>query len=232
MVGSCMDDASNYEMWFTRPYSERLLQEITKKIQQVDYGNLQGRFLQIGNCGINPWLEHLNFSSKWLVNRFYGQRIDAISLETQLPLPNNCIDVIFAPFLCDQGVQPELLVHELDRVLASMGLVILLGLNPTSLWRLSRFFSLSKKQWYQSKHQVSAWKLERLFANMNFTMVGMDFFYYIPPFKNIQLIRYFDAVNTLSKVIAFYPPSFYFLVMQKREESFTGLLTVEKNTWC
>ncbi len=221
-----------YNQWLLTPYGQRVVEEITDVFQQIDFSDWKGRFLQLGACGQNPWLEHLDFASKWLFLPHEQAQVDVISHPLEIPLPNQIIDVLFAPFIFDLGISPERFLFEADRVLSSMGLVIFVGLNPTSLWRMSRFVSFSKKQWYQSKQGASAWKIKKIFEHIDYQTLKMDFFYYMPPIQNTKLIPYFNWVNKLSKLIAFYPPSFYILILQKRDKSFTGLLTVEKSTWC
>ena len=221
-----------YDDWLSKPYGQRVVQEVSETIEQIDFSDWKGRFLQIGACGTNPWIDHLDFASKWLFLPVHHMVTDVVAHPLELPLPNQVIDVLFAPFIFDLGIAPEQFLFEADRVLSSMGLLIFVGLNPTSLWRISRFFSFSKKAWYQTNSGASAWHIKKIFEHIDYQTLKMDFFYYMPPLHNINLIRYFNWINKLSKLIAFYPPSFYVLVLQKRDKAFTDFLSVEKSTWC
>lgn len=218
-----------YEQWFLSASGKRLEQELLQVLRQIDFSDWKGRFLQIGSSGENPWLSDLDFASKWLLLPHDKKNVDIIAYPHEIPLPSHILDVIFAPFVLDLGVDVEKFLFEIDRVLSSMGVVVLIGLNPTGVWRLSRFFSWSKKDWYQSKQSCSAWQLKKSLQQLDYQCLQLDFFYYIPPVQHPVMIRYFNWVNRLSRMIALYPPSFYVLMMQKNE---SGLLPVEKRILC
>lgn len=220
------------EQWFSSAAGKRLEQELSQVLQQIDFSDWKGRFLQIGSTGENPWFSNLDFASKWLLLPYDKKGVDIIAHPHEIPLPSHIMDVVFAPFALDLGVDVGKFLFEVDRVLSSMGVVIFIGLNPTGVWRLSRFFSWSKKSWYQTKKSCSAWHLKKFLQQLDYQCLQLDFFYYIPPIQHPVLIRYFNWVNRLSKMIAFYPPSFYILSMQKKDIALSGLLPVEKSTLC
>lgn len=220
------------EQWFSSAAGRRLAQELSQIFEQIDFSDWKGRFLQVG-CGFEtPWLFDLDFSSKWRMLPFDKKEVDVRAYPHEIPLASHMIDVLYAPFVLELGVDIQKFIFEVDRILSSMGVVIFIGLNPTGLWRLSRFLSWSKKTWYQNNNAPSAWRLKKSLQQLDYDCLRMDFFYYIPPIQHPVLLRYFNWVNRLSKIIAFYPPGFYLLMMQKKDIALSGLLPVEKSTLC
>lgn len=218
--------------WFNSSHGKRVELELWQVLQQMDWTDWKGRFLQIGSIGHNPWLKDLDFASKWILLPYETKSSDIVAHPYEIPLPSQIMDVVFAPFVLDLGVDVQKFLYEVDRILSSMGCVIFIGFNPTSLWRISRFFSWSNKFWYQGRKGCSAWYIKKIMQEWDYDCLQMDFFYFIPPVQNPALIRYFNWVNRLSKIIAFYPPTFYVLKMQKKDKALSGLLPVEKTTWC
>jgi hypothetical protein len=221
-----------YQEYLTQANGKRLDQEIIEVLQNIDLSDWKGRFLQIGAVGQASWYQSLNFAARYKLSPVEIEGADFVASPHEIPLISKSIDVLYAPFIFDLGLEPKAFIDEADRVLASMGLMILIGLNPTSLWRISRFFSCTKRNWYQSATGCSAWYLRHLFHQLDYEVVDMEFFYFVPPFKNSKLIRYFSWVNRISKYMAFYPPSLYILVVQKKDQAFNGLLAVEKSPLC
>lgn len=226
------DRFQQYEQWFSKPHAKYLEQEITEYLQHIDLSDWKGRFLQIGDLGDNTWSQSLKFASQYVILPLEKQGVDLIANPCEIPLASHSFDVIFAPFIFELGIDPKTFIEEADRVLSSMGLMVIVGLNPCGLWRLSRFFKFSKKAWYQSKQGSSAWAIRKLFQHLHYEVFEMGFFYFIPPVKQPKILRYFTWVNRISKFLAFYPPSVYLLVVQKRDIAMNGFLAVEKSTLC
>lgn len=65
----------------------------------------------------------------------FGQQKSQIECAlNQLPLDRNSIDCIIVPLTLETFGSSLSLIDEIDRVLSPMGFVILLGINPWSLW--------------------------------------------------------------------------------------------------
>jgi len=212
--------------WFNTQAPDRLQAEVVEHIKRLDLFHLSQRFLQIGTCGHNLWLDVFGFQEAHVVSPILTPYADVVAQPYLLPFSNRSMEVVFAPFLFESGLQTEPLIHELDRVLQSMGLVVILGFTPIGLWKLSRLFKSKKHyNWYQMYPGHSYWSLRSAFRGLDYTQTDTKFFYYIPPFQKKILISYFDWVDRFSKLIAPYPPSLFLLVMQKQEPQFiTGHL--------
>ena len=218
-----------FEQWFKSPSGQRLELELSECLQNIPQIHSGSSLLQIANCGHNPWLSWMSYQNQWILSPSASLQTDVIASPLAIPLAKESLDCIFAPFLFDLiPNDPLLMVYELDRILESMGHIIILGLNPTGLWKLSRFFS-SHHHWYQQKNTCSYWKIKSLFKNLGYEQMHAHFFYFIPPVESKHWMNYFAIVNRISRFIAFYPPAFYLLTLQKRQFSWVRPVLAKPN---
>ena len=91
--------------------------------------------LQLGNCGDNLWLKKLNYARKWIVSPYsLANKVQIECALNQLPLDRNSVDCIIAPLVLEPFGNSLSLIDEIDRILNPMGFIILLSINPWSLW--------------------------------------------------------------------------------------------------
>jgi len=220
--------------WFNTLAGHYLQQEIITCLKSIPFRPMiSGSVLQIGSCGSNPWLQDKPLQHAWLLNPFAHPKNDLIAQPYQLPFMKESLQMIFLPFLFDL-VEEELfaIVNELDRILESMGYIAILGMNPSGLWKLSRFFKKKQKlSWYQKTAGNSYWKLKSYFKSIGYEQIDVQFFYYIPPIQTKTGLNYFQLVNRLSKLIAFYPPGFFLLTVQKKQASLILPNLVKTTFW-
>ena len=219
-----------FEQWFKSPSGQRFDLELSECLERIPPIRGGDTLLQIANCGQNSWLQCMNYKTQWILSPNPSLQTDIIASPLASPLAKHSVQSVFAPFLFDlmQG-EPLFLVYELDRILQSMGHLVILGLNPTGLWKMSRFFSRQALHWYQQKMTYSYWKMKSLFKNLGYEQIDAQFFYFIPPVQSQSWINYFDIVNRISRFIAFYPPAFYLLTLQKREFSWVAPVFAKSN---
>jgi hypothetical protein len=221
-----------FEQWFKTKGGQRLEQELSECLEQIPQIMRGDSLLQIANCGDNTWLKQMRYQDHWLLSPNLGVSTDLVSFPEALPFAKESLDCIFAPFLFDvMQSDPLILVSELDRVLKSMGYMVILGMNPTGLWRVNRFFSMRKEQWYQQPTDFSYWKIKALFKNLGYEQIHAQFFYYIPPIQSKTWINYFDIINRISRFIAFYPPAFFLLTLQKKQASLIAPVFIKSGSY-
>jgi hypothetical protein len=218
MYQAVQADFAAMEDFFLSPAGLRLAKEINLELQASQI--ISPRHAVLNLCsGIQPtWPRQNNASYASVVTPRVKPHTDIQALPWQLPFANQRFDLVFAPFLWELVAEPKMIVDEIDRVLASMGQVVLVGFNPLGLWKLSRYLHTSKsKAWYQQTAGCSFWQVRRLFYQLDYEQVYARFFYYIPPVKNPFWLKGFNWFHHLSQLIAFYPSSCYLLVMKKRD---------------
>ena len=89
----------------------------------------------------------LDFSASPVRHHFQiGETIagsDCCAVPTHLPIASDTVDAVILSFGLDYCVRPRLLLRECARVLMPGGKLLMIGMNPISLFGLKRFFSTS-----------------------------------------------------------------------------------------
>jgi hypothetical protein len=219
--------------WFETLAGKYLLQEICRSFLTIPFISNTDSMLQIGSCGGNPWLKQIRYNQSFILTPSIGPQSDLVALPNQLPFMKESFQLIFLPFLFDLVKEDILtIVNEVDRILESMGYITILGMNPSGLWKLSRFFKSKKNLWwYQMTSGNSYWKLTSLFKSLGYEQIDAQFFYYTPPIQSKTALNYFAWVNRMSKLIAFYPPAFFLLTLQKKQPSLILPNLVKSTFW-
>ena len=225
-IGACFHQ---FEKWFSSNHGLRLQAELHTILQDIDWHFWSGTFLQIGSLNQNPWHHQLPLQQQFIVAPGKSQGADLQAHPLHLPFASQSIEVLFSPFTLDLGLAQMPLLYEYDRVLKSMGIVIFVGVNRLGLWKLSRLMSWGRqKSWYQQTPGHSYWHLRHQMSTLGYHHYASDFFHYLPPVQSKKYLDYFEGVHRIAKFIAPYPPSFYYLIMQKQEASFNNALVYAK----
>ncbi|MBM4192327.1 MAG: class I SAM-dependent methyltransferase [Gammaproteobacteria bacterium] len=93
--------------------------------------------LQIGVWGeTRTLIAHARTRSQTVLDIDSTQDLDAVGRPSQLPIANDCIDVVLLAHALEFESDPYGLVREADRVLAGEGKLLVLGFSPMSFWGL------------------------------------------------------------------------------------------------
>ncbi len=109
------------------------------------------------------------------------------------------------------------LIDEIDRILNPMGFIVLLNLNPWSLWGAA--MKLGRLHCYEN-HKVkmrTPFNLNRLFIQRGYRQCSLNNFCYIPPVNNQSLIKKLTFFDEVGKMIWPFPSGFYCYIAQKYE---------------
>jgi len=220
---------ADLDAFFSSPAGLRLSQEIVMELKSTSMlpSHLHG--LQLGACGENIWQSVFKQDNFQVVSPQVAASTTVCAYPEELPFAKGSFDLVFVPYLWELvDIDPNALVYEVDRVLSSGGYLIILGFNPSSLWKLSRFFSFGANlTWFQQTPGYSFWKLRRMYSQLGYQQVQANFFYYIPPVQAEFWLHTFDWIHRFSKWIAFYPPSCFLLLMKKQEPAWVQPVLVK-----
>lgn len=208
--------------WFLAPQGKHVARAFASEIQPFS-AELSGKsLLQFGACGESPWLESLNYQNKWFVSAIYHSFDKSICASVHaLPLERASVDCIVAPLTmeaCAEGKNP---IDEMDRVLKSMGSIILFGINPWSFWGGSLRWGRLSCFAHASATLSSSLALKHEFMSRGYKLSWLSSFYYIPPIAHEKWIQKLDFLNQMGKMIWPYPAGFYCLIMQKQDVCMT-----------
>ncbi|BCA95708.1 methyltransferase [Legionella antarctica] len=211
--------------WFDSSLGSFVANEFSNQLKSVnDY--LRGEtLLQLGNCGDNPWLSTLNFKRKWIAAPLFLS--NAINLEcsfNQIPLSRNSLDCVVAPLTLEPYGSSLSLIDEIDRILKPMGFIILLSINPWSLWGGAMKCGLLHCYNDRAIKMRSPLNVNRIFLQRGYRQCALSSFCYIPPVNSKSLIKKFTFFDEVGKMLWPFPSGFYCYIAQKFEAVHPSLL--------
>lgn len=211
--------------WFRTPQGLHVALAFANELKPFSEQFNGETLLQLGSCGDNIWLPNMRFKHQWIVNNCTtAEQSAVVSSLTKLPIDRNCIDCIIAPLTIELGGRNKALIDEMDRVLNPMGFLIVLGINPVSLWgcalRWGKLFGVEKSQRTASS---SLW-VKRALLRSDYRCCAQMNFYYIPPVVKEKSIRKLEFLNEMGKMIWPFPAGFYCLIVQKYQACFPNFL--------
>jgi len=132
-------------------YENIILQQENKRLNRL-LTHYSGRhLLQLGehtllSLTVSPIVHKIRISNTSLsVNIASFPHIVLQSTYMQLPFASESIDLVLLPHTLERNKDAKRVLSESWRVLAPNGHLILLGINPFSLWGLYRLFTFTKK---------------------------------------------------------------------------------------
>lgn len=142
---------------------------------------------------------------KWYFNTQAKSGSIQVTLD-ELPLAHESVDVIVMTHVLEFIDKPQLLLREAYQALAPGGQLIVLSLNPLSLWGFTRTVP----------HFWPAWQVKRWLREMRLRMVMSDTFCFRPPLHSIHWWRRLLWMEAFGSFCCPALGGFYILVAQKR----------------
>lgn len=212
--------------WFQTSLGLSVADEFKKQLAPVlEY--LKGdSLLQLGYFTHNSWLDELQFNRKWIASPYFLNESNLLVCSlNQIPLPRSSVDCVLVPLAIEPFENNLNLVDEIDRILKPMGYVVLLGLNPWSLWGAA--IKLGLVHCYDEKNikMQTSFHINRLFIQRGYKQCSLNNFYYIPPVNNKTLIKKLSFCNEIGKMLWPFPSGFYCYIAQKYQAIEPTLIT-------
>lgn len=212
--------------WFYSPLGTAVAYEFSKQLDQVQDFLNGDTLIQLGNCGENQWLDDLKYSHKWLVSPFSLHQKEHLECSfNQIPLNRNSVDCVLAPLITEPFGAGLTLIDEIDRILKPMGLIVLMGINPWSLWGAAMKCGLLHCYDDRNIKMRSAFNLNRIFLQRGYRQCSLSNFCYIPPINNKSVIKKLSFFDEIGKMIWPFPSGFYCYIAQKYECITPSLIT-------
>lgn len=204
--------------WFQSPLGEFVAKEFTDQFEPVKKYLKGETLLQLGHCGENAWLNPLGFKHKWIASPFsYKDQIHLECSLNQIPLNRNTLDCVLVPLTLEPFGSNFSLIDEIDRVLKPMGFLILLCINPWSLWGGAMKWGLLHCYDNRKVKMRTAFNLNRIFLQRGYRQCSLSNFCYIPPVNNKSLLKKLTFLDEIGKMIWPLPSGFYCYITQKYE---------------
>ena len=218
------------EEWFHSPHGSYVAKAIAEELSHLNQLLYGEHLIQLGGALDNAWLSDLHFRYKWLFNPQIEpnpMKVSCSTLINVLPIDRENIDCVVAPFTIDAFALKDTMIDEIDRILKPMGHVVLLGINPMSLWGLWLRFSKCNCFGEFRGFPKSVLSVKRAMIQRGYLQCYYNGFYFIPPVSNQNLLSSLVFLNQVGKMISPMPAAFYCLVMQKHVDNYIGPLLVE-----
>ncbi len=214
--------------WFMSPLGLAVADEFARQLDQVkDY--LKGdTLLQLGSCGKNQWLNSFAYNHKWLASPFtVNNEIQLECAFNQIPLNRNSVDCVLAPLILEPFGTSFTLIDEIDRILKPMGLIVLMNINPWSLWGAALKSGMLHCYHEKNVKMRTAFNLNRIFLQRGYRQCSLSNFCYIPPINNQSIIKKLSFFDEIGKMVWPFPSGFYCYIAQKYEPISPALIPLE-----
>ena len=211
--------------WFQTPLGLFVAKEFSSQLEPVNSFLRGETLLQLGNCGNNPWLKTLNFNRKWIASPFALD--NTISLEcslNQIPLNRNSLDCIVAPLTLEPFGNNFSLIDEIDRILKPMGFIVLVSINPWSLWGGAMKCGLLHCYKDRMIKVRTPFNVNRIFLQRGYRQCSLSNFCYIPPVNSKGLLKKLTFIDEVGKMLWPFPSGFYCYIAQKYEQIHPSLI--------
>lgn len=202
--------------WFRSPLGLYVAHEFLIHLElEKDY--LWGDTLvQLGACGDNLWLQKFNYKTKLILSPYpLAHKIHLQSALNHLPLDRNSVDCVIAPLTFEPFGTNLNLLDEIDRVLKPMGFILLLGINPWSVWGGALKLGLLGCYAHQKIKMRSSFSINRMFIHRGYRQYSLNNLCYMPPINNNSLIKKMTLLDEIGKMLWPFPSGFYCYIAQK-----------------
>ncbi|WP_227501658.1 class I SAM-dependent methyltransferase [Marinobacter nitratireducens] len=134
----------SFERWFQTPLGRALLADQRRMLDR-ELASLTGaRQLQVGISHRLPLATSTDFVQRIITTpRWYPHIPDGVAVcdADELPFPGESMDLVVLHHTADFTRYPHEVLREGARVLRGEGTIVLMGLNPVSLWGARRLLS-------------------------------------------------------------------------------------------
>lgn len=209
------DPYLSLNQWFDTDAGYAVITAIDEKLKPI-LNQLRGQHLL--QLGVASRFWHYNFFRfqhiHVLGTSLHANDASCIAEQEQLPIADESIDCIIAPFSLELTRNKARLISELDRVLNPMGYLIVIGVNPWGLWGK---LNLRPANPFHGKVKalLSAVNLRHRLVKLGYNVQMIDNFYYPPPVKSFRWHSRLSLLNEIGKILWPLPAGFYFLLAQK-----------------
>ena len=179
--------------WFKSPLGQYLLTLEYDYINPVVMDTFGFYAIQMGNFDID-FLDQSRIQNKFSLN---SNHADLMTSNDALPFDEASVDLLIAPHILEQMVEPYELLKEIHRVLMPEGRLIITGFNPASLWGLKRLLSFDIDYPWNTKF-ISLSKIKEWLPIVGLEMAEGKMGCYVPPIQQVSWLKKIHAFGSLS----------------------------------
>ncbi len=182
-----------FSSWFASPLGKRVFAAEEEQMQDILPDMFGYHILQYGYSAESNYLNSSRIADKtilFLDETEINNNLKAIHTSAEeLPVAADSIDVVVLPHILEYSKDSHKLLREMDRALIGDGRVVIIGINPISLWGLWHLFLCwwGKMPW--SGRLISIPKIKDWLSLLDFEVEKTKCFFFSPPLRNQNLLN-------------------------------------------
>lgn len=216
--------------WFRQTLGKRLLAAEQHILDEV-MPNLFGyHLIQVGSPADKCLTQTSLIPNHVVIESAGDHREESIELKPQmvgvahaLPIRTDSVDVVLLAHTLESEQDAHQVLREADRVLVPEGHIVILGLNPWSLWGLwhlliSRWASPPWNGQFRSARRIKDW-----LSLLGYDTTASQCFFYRPPIGHVGVMRRLKVLDKIGRRCWPFAGAVYLIVGKKRMMTMTPL---------
>ncbi len=209
-----------FSSWFDSPLGKAVFAAEAEQMEEILHDLFGYHILQYGYSAQSNYLTASRISNKtilFLDDSELDSHITAIRTRAEdLPIAMDSIDVIVLPHILEYSKDAHKLLREMERVLIGDGYVVILGINPLSLWGLWHLFLCWWGEMPWSGRLISIPRIKDWLSLLDFEVEKTNSFFFSPPLRNQKLLKKLIPLERLGKYCWPIFGGLYVVVAKKR----------------
>jgi len=209
-----------FSSWFASALGQAVYEEEIVQLEDILPDLFGYHILQYGYSAESNFLGTSRIATKtvlFLDDVETNKDIRAIHTRAEeLPIAVDSIDVIVLPHILEYSKDAHKLLREMERVLIGDGHVVIIGINPISLWGIWHLFRCWWGEMPWSGKLISIPRLKDWLSLLDFEVEKTKCFFFSPPFNNRALLKKLMPLERLGRICWPIFGGLYVVVAKKR----------------
>ncbi len=209
-----------FSSWFNGPLGRTVYAAEIEQLEDILPGLFGYHILQYGYSAESNYLTASRITNKtilFLDNTELDNSVTAVHTSAEeLPIAMDCVDVIVLPHILEYSKDAHKLLREMERVLIGDGHVVIIGINPFSLWGLWHLFKCWWGEMPWSGKLISIPRLKDWLSLLDFEVEKINGFFFSPPLNNQNLLKKLIPLERLGRYCWPIFGGLYVVVAKKR----------------
>jgi SAM-dependent methyltransferase len=182
-----------FSNWFSSPLGKCVFEAEEEQLREILPDLFGYHILQYGYSAESNYLSSSRIADKtilFLDDAEIKKGLKAVHTSAEdLPVAADSIDVIVLPHILEYSKDAHKLLREMERVLIGDGRVVIIGINPLSLWGVWHLFLCWWDEMPWSGRLISIPKIKDWLSLLDFEVEKTKCFFFSPPLRNQNMLK-------------------------------------------